>query len=142
MYSTAKIDAVAETRRAIVKFGVLYDFRNPSRSEWFQPWPELYSSAFEHMQEMEQVGFDSLSLCEQHGDPEGYNSGIAVTMTAAATRTRDAARLDRPYTQQLGQAIRNCLETRSCVTRLSLRDRLRESVVALRCEVTVRSSHA
>jgi len=71
-----------------MKFGVLYDFRNPPRSQWFQPWPELYSSAFEHMQEMEQVGFDTLSLCEHHGDPEGYNPGIAVTMTAAATHTR------------------------------------------------------
>lgn len=71
-----------------MKFGVLYDFRNPPRSEWFTPWPELYAGAFDHMQEMERLGFDSLSLCEHHGDPEGYNPGIAVTMTAAAMRTQ------------------------------------------------------
>ena len=71
-----------------MKFGVLYDFRNPPRSEWFMPWPEFYAGAFDHMQEMERLGFDSLSLCEHHGDPEGYNPGIAVTMTAAAMRTR------------------------------------------------------
>ncbi len=70
-----------------MKFGVLYDFRNPPKSEWFQPWPALYSSAFDHMQEMERLGFDSISLCEHHGDPEGYNPGIAVTMTAAAMHT-------------------------------------------------------
>jgi hypothetical protein len=29
-----------------MKFGVLYDFRNPPRSEWFKPWPELYAGAF------------------------------------------------------------------------------------------------
>jgi alkanesulfonate monooxygenase SsuD/methylene tetrahydromethanopterin reductase-like flavin-dependent oxidoreductase (luciferase family) len=71
-----------------MKFGVLYDFRNPPRGEWFTPWPEFYAGAFDHMQEMERLGFDSLSLCEHHGDPEGYNPGIAVTMTAAAMRTR------------------------------------------------------
>ncbi len=71
-----------------MKFGVLYDFRNPPKSEWFTPWPEFYSGAFAHMQEMERLGFDTISLCEHHGDPEGYNPGILVTMTAAAMRTQ------------------------------------------------------
>jgi alkanesulfonate monooxygenase SsuD/methylene tetrahydromethanopterin reductase-like flavin-dependent oxidoreductase (luciferase family) len=70
-----------------MKFGVLYDFRNPLRTEWFTPWPEFYSNAFAHMQEVERLGFHSVSLCEHHGDPDGYNPGIAVTMTAAAMRT-------------------------------------------------------
>lgn len=71
-----------------MKFGVLYDFRNPPQSEWFTPWPKFYAEALEHMQEIERLGFDSISLCEHHGDPEGYNPGIAVTMTAAAMRTQ------------------------------------------------------
>ena len=45
-----------------MKFGVLYDFRNPPRSEWFTPWPQFYAGAFAHMQEMERLGFDALSL--------------------------------------------------------------------------------
>jgi alkanesulfonate monooxygenase SsuD/methylene tetrahydromethanopterin reductase-like flavin-dependent oxidoreductase (luciferase family) len=71
-----------------MKFGVLYDFRNPPKSEWFQPWPEFYAGLFAHMQEMERLGFDTLSMAEHHGDPEGYNPGIAVTLTAAALHTR------------------------------------------------------
>lgn len=50
-----------------MKFGVLYDFRNPPQSEWFTPWPEFYANALDHMQEMERLGFDAISLCEHHG---------------------------------------------------------------------------
>lgn len=71
-----------------MKFGVLYDLRNPPQSEWFTPWPEFYAGAFEHMQEMERLGFDTISLPEHHGDPEGYNPSMPVTLTAAAMRTR------------------------------------------------------
>ena len=71
-----------------MKFGVLYDLRNPSRSDWHQPWPEFYAGALEHMEEMERLGFDAVSLPEHHGDPDGYNPGIAVTLTAAALRTK------------------------------------------------------
>lgn len=71
-----------------MKFGVLYDFRNPPQTQWFTSWPEFYAGAFAHMQEMERLGFDAISLCEHHGDPDGYNPGIAVTMTAAAMRTQ------------------------------------------------------
>lgn len=71
-----------------MKFGVLYDVRNPPQSQWVQPWPEFYGDLFAHMQEMERLGYDTVSLAEHHGDPEGYNPGIAVTLTAAAMRTR------------------------------------------------------
>lgn len=71
-----------------MKFGVLYDFRNPPRSDWFQPWPSFYSGAFEHMEEMERIGFDAVSLAEHHGDPEGYDPALEVTMTATVMRTK------------------------------------------------------
>ncbi|MEW6301588.1 MAG: LLM class flavin-dependent oxidoreductase [Thermodesulfobacteriota bacterium] len=71
-----------------MRFGVLYDFRNPPQSQWFQPWPEFYAGAFAHMQEMERLGFEAISLAEHHGDPEGYNPGIVVTLTAAALHTQ------------------------------------------------------
>jgi alkanesulfonate monooxygenase SsuD/methylene tetrahydromethanopterin reductase-like flavin-dependent oxidoreductase (luciferase family) len=73
---------------APVKFGVLYDLRNPARPDWFRPWPEFYGGALEHMEEMERAGFDALSLAEHHGDPDGYDPGIMVAMTAAAMRTK------------------------------------------------------
>jgi len=37
---------------------------------------------------MERLGFHAVSFAEHHGDPDGYNPGIAVTMTAAAMRTK------------------------------------------------------
>lgn len=70
-----------------MKFGVLYDLRNPPDSDWFMPWPDFYAGAFEHMKEMERLGFDSISLAEHHGDPEGYNPGIPVSLTSAAHHT-------------------------------------------------------
>ncbi len=45
-----------------MKFGVLYDFRNPPRNKWSTPWQQFYAGAFAHMQEMERLGFDALSL--------------------------------------------------------------------------------
>jgi alkanesulfonate monooxygenase SsuD/methylene tetrahydromethanopterin reductase-like flavin-dependent oxidoreductase (luciferase family) len=71
-----------------MKFGVLYDFRNAGQAAFFQPWQNFYDGAFEHMEEMERLGFHALSFAEHHGDPDGYNPGIAVTMTAAAMRTK------------------------------------------------------
>jgi alkanesulfonate monooxygenase SsuD/methylene tetrahydromethanopterin reductase-like flavin-dependent oxidoreductase (luciferase family) len=71
-----------------MKFGVLYDFRNPSQREFFQPWERFYGAALEHAETMDRLGFHALSFAEHHGDPDGYNPGIAVTMTAAAMRTK------------------------------------------------------
>lgn len=70
-----------------MKIGVLYDLRNPPDSDWFMPWPDFYAGAFEHMKEMERLGFDSISLAEHHGDPEGYNPGMPVSLTSAAHHT-------------------------------------------------------
>ena len=71
-----------------MKFGVIYDFRNPPQPEFFEPWPEFYAGTLEHIEEMEHLGFHAVSLAEHHGDPDGYNPGIAVTLTAAAMRTK------------------------------------------------------
>lgn len=70
-----------------MKFGVIYDFRNPPRKDWHQPWPRFYGAAFEHMQEVERLGYHSISLAEHHGDPDGFNPGLPVTLTAAAHHT-------------------------------------------------------
>lgn len=70
-----------------MKFGVLYDFRNPPQPEWFMPWPEYYKRQFEHMAEMERIGFDAVSLAEHHGDPDGYNPAPMAALTGAALHT-------------------------------------------------------
>lgn len=70
-----------------MRFGVLYDLRNPAASQWHMPWSEFYGGTFEHMEEVEQLGFDALSLCEHHGDPDGYNPGLPITLATAASRT-------------------------------------------------------
>lgn len=70
-----------------MKFGVIYDLRNPPREDWYQPWPEFYGAAFEHMQEVEGLGYHSISLAEHHGDPDGFNPGLPVTLTAAVHHT-------------------------------------------------------
>ncbi|MEE6165842.1 MULTISPECIES: LLM class flavin-dependent oxidoreductase [unclassified Mycolicibacterium] len=70
-----------------MKFGVLYDFRNPPHSNWFTPWTDFYRRAYEHMAAVEEMGFDAISLAEHHGDPDGYNPGITATLAAAAART-------------------------------------------------------
>jgi hypothetical protein len=97
-------------KRNVMKFGVLYDFRNPPQTQWFMPWPEFYAGVFAHMQEMERLGFDAISLCEHHGDPDGYNPGIAVTMTAAAMRTQrvriTSNIIQLPFYTSQGQELR------------------------------------
>ncbi|GAA4709360.1 hypothetical protein GCM10023215_58710 [Pseudonocardia yuanmonensis] len=70
-----------------MRFGVLYDFRNPAAQRWHIPWADFYGATFEHMEEVERLGFHALSLCEHHGDPDGYNPGLPVTLATAASRT-------------------------------------------------------
>jgi alkanesulfonate monooxygenase SsuD/methylene tetrahydromethanopterin reductase-like flavin-dependent oxidoreductase (luciferase family) len=70
-----------------MKFGVLYDIRNPPQDKWFTPWSDFYRGAYEHIAAVEEMGFDAISLAEHHGDPDGYNPGIAATLSAAAVRT-------------------------------------------------------
>lgn len=47
-----------------MRFGVLYDFRNPAAPQWHVPWTQFYGATFEHMEEVERLGFDAISLCE------------------------------------------------------------------------------
>jgi alkanesulfonate monooxygenase SsuD/methylene tetrahydromethanopterin reductase-like flavin-dependent oxidoreductase (luciferase family) len=71
----------------VVEFGLLYDFRNPLRPDWFTPWPQFYQEGFEHIVEMEDRGVDIISLCEHHGDVDGFNPHITESLVLAAERT-------------------------------------------------------
>ncbi len=41
------------------EFGLLYSFRNPPR--WHAPWAQVYDQHIQHIVEMEQAGFDTIS---------------------------------------------------------------------------------
>jgi len=71
-----------------MKFGVLLDLRNSVREEWLIPWPDLYAGALDHIADIEEIGFDAVSFCEHHADPEGYNPGPITMLAAALTRTK------------------------------------------------------
>jgi alkanesulfonate monooxygenase SsuD/methylene tetrahydromethanopterin reductase-like flavin-dependent oxidoreductase (luciferase family) len=71
-----------------MKFGVLYDLRNPSDARWHEPWPSYYAGAFEHIAEMDRLGFHSIGFTEHHGDPDGYNPAMIAAMTGAAMCTK------------------------------------------------------
>ncbi|HWI74698.1 MAG TPA: LLM class flavin-dependent oxidoreductase [Baekduia sp.] len=73
-----------------MKFGVLYDMRNPAQPDWHIPWPQFYGEAFDHMEAVDRLGFESIGFCEHHGDPDGYNPSIIGSMTAASLRTKRA----------------------------------------------------
>jgi alkanesulfonate monooxygenase SsuD/methylene tetrahydromethanopterin reductase-like flavin-dependent oxidoreductase (luciferase family) len=84
----SRADALSPHQGDALKFGVFYDFRNPPHAGWHQPWSKFYDATFEHMQEVERLGFDKISISEHHGDPDGYNIGMPVTLAIAADRTK------------------------------------------------------
>ena len=69
-----------------LRFGLAYDFRNPS--QWEQPWPELYASLLEQIEYAEQLGFDSIWLTEHHFAEDAYTPAPVTLMAAIAARTR------------------------------------------------------
>jgi alkanesulfonate monooxygenase SsuD/methylene tetrahydromethanopterin reductase-like flavin-dependent oxidoreductase (luciferase family) len=71
-----------------MKFGLLYDLRNPKR--WFQPFPQFYAETLDHMQAMDELGFDSLNITEHHFDEDGYCPSPIAWNAAMAARTKRA----------------------------------------------------
>lgn len=75
----------------MINFGLLYDWRNPPRPEWFIPWQSFYQQGFEHISEMERRGVDIISFGEHHGDVDGFNPHIIESLVLAAERTQRVA---------------------------------------------------
>ncbi|GAB3570385.1 hypothetical protein GCM10027445_23800 [Amycolatopsis endophytica] len=71
----------------MIEFGLLYDWRNPPRPQWFTPWQRFYREGFEHIAEMERRGVDIISFGEHHGDVDGFNPHIVESLVMAADRT-------------------------------------------------------
>ncbi|HLW72052.1 MAG TPA: LLM class flavin-dependent oxidoreductase [Candidatus Binataceae bacterium] len=68
-----------------MKFGVMYDFRNPSA--WRQPEPALYKSHLDAIVRLEELGYDNAWLTEHHFVEDGYNPSVLPIAAAIAVRT-------------------------------------------------------
>ncbi len=69
-----------------VRFGLVYDFRNPER--WQRPWPELFAALLEQIVYAEELGFDSIWITEHHFVEDGYTPAPLTLLTAIAMRTK------------------------------------------------------
>jgi alkanesulfonate monooxygenase SsuD/methylene tetrahydromethanopterin reductase-like flavin-dependent oxidoreductase (luciferase family) len=73
---------------APMRFGIFYDIRNPQR--WFKPFPQFYAETLDHMQAMDELGFEAINVTEHHFDEDGYCPSVLLWNAAAATRTKRA----------------------------------------------------
>ena len=71
-----------------MRIGIFYDIRNPQR--WFKPFPQFYAETLEHMQAMDELGFEAINVTEHHFDDDGYCPSVLLWNAAAAARTRRA----------------------------------------------------
>ncbi len=68
-----------------VRFGLVYDFRNPQR--WERPWPEVFAALLEQIEYADTLGFDSIWITEHHFAADGYAPSPVPLMAAIAART-------------------------------------------------------
>lgn len=68
-----------------LKFGYLYDFRNPP--QWRKPWTEHYAQVLDAIAWTEQAGFDGAWVPEHHLAEDGYIPSPIVALSAIAART-------------------------------------------------------
>jgi hypothetical protein len=45
-----------------MRIGIFYDIRNPQR--WFKPFPQFYAETLDHMQAMDELGFEAINVTE------------------------------------------------------------------------------
>jgi len=69
-----------------MKFGVMYDFRNPK--QWRRPYPELYAAMIEQTAMLDELGYDNVWLTEHHFVDDGYNPSVLPSAAAIAARTK------------------------------------------------------
>lgn len=68
-----------------MKFGVMFDFRNPG--QWRKPDPVFYKSQIDETVRIEELGYDNVWLTEHHFVEDGYNPSLLTTAAAIAVRT-------------------------------------------------------
>ncbi len=69
-----------------MKFGVMYDFRNP-RGEWWKPYPSLLRQMLGQIVAVEEMGYDNVWVTEHHFVEDDYNPSVMTAMAAIAART-------------------------------------------------------
>ena len=69
-----------------MKFGVMYDFRNP-RGAWWKPYPRLLRELLDQIVAVEGMGYDNVWVTEHHFVDDDYNPSVMTAMAAIAART-------------------------------------------------------
>ena len=73
-----------------MRFGLMYDFRNPER--WYAPAPKFYQAMLDQMVEAEGFGFDHIWLTEHHFTEDAYNPA-SLSMAAAVAAVTHKIRI-------------------------------------------------
>lgn len=68
-----------------MKFGVMFDFRNPR--QWRKPFPEFYKAQLDEIVRLEELGYENVWLTEHHFVEDGYNPAVLPVAAAVAVRT-------------------------------------------------------
>ena len=68
-----------------MKFGVMFDFRNPA--QWRRPDPLLYKAQLDEIARLDELGYDNIWLTEHHFVEDGYNPSVLPLAAAIAVRT-------------------------------------------------------
>ena len=70
-----------------MRFGIMYDFRNPQR--WYIEPPVFYRAMLDQMVVAENIGFDHIWLTEHHFTEDAYNpSPLSMAAAIAAVTQR------------------------------------------------------
>lgn len=69
-----------------MKFGVMYDFRNP-RGAWWKPYPELLREMLDQVVAVERLEYDNIWVTEHHFVEDDYNPSVMTALAAIAART-------------------------------------------------------
>jgi alkanesulfonate monooxygenase SsuD/methylene tetrahydromethanopterin reductase-like flavin-dependent oxidoreductase (luciferase family) len=81
--------ALTEDTTRMVKFGYLFDFRQPAELSHLTT-QEFYAAMFQQIEYLDQAGFDTLWTTEHHFTDDGYLSAAMPMMAAMAARTKRA----------------------------------------------------
>ena len=68
-----------------MKFGVMFDFRNPE--PWRRPDPTFYRAQLDEIIRLDELGYDDVWLTEHHFVNDGYNPAVLPVAAAIAVRT-------------------------------------------------------
>jgi len=77
---------MSENGNPKIRFGMWYDFRNPTA--WKRPYDQLYNEIIDQIVWGEENGFDDIWLSEHHFIEDGYSPSLLPIAAAIASRTK------------------------------------------------------